>query len=314
MLRTPRLLPAIAALSLCGACNTATVTPDEALPAEPPAVMAEVVPDVEVVKEVEVDPIDAILAADFRAESRARDGARHPKETLQFFGVTRSSTVVELWPGGGWYTEILAPLVRDEGKLIVTNYDPKGPAKYYGTKGAATFAAKLAAAPERYDRVEVVRVTQDVKLDKKGEVKSIAIKPFPLAAPGSVDVVLTFRNVHGWYEHKQLAKVLEMAYLALREGGVLGIVAHRAAQGADPVETAPLGYLPEEAVIEAAQAAGFTLAGRAEINANPRDTKDYKQGVWTLPPRLIEGDKDRERYLEIGESDRMTLKFVKPAK
>jgi predicted methyltransferase len=257
--------------------------------------------------------VEEILAGTHRSEdNRARDGARHPAETLAFFGVQPTDTVVELWPGGGWYTEILAPLVKDAGTLRVTIYDPAGPEAYYGTGQAKKMLERFAAEADIFGGTEHVIVPQDVAFDDKGKVSDITVKPFSLGAPGSADVVLTFRNSHGWYNRGAQEMVYAAVFEVLRPGGVFGVVQHRAAEGADPAETGKLGYLPEATVIEAAQAAGFELAERSEINANPKDTRDYADGVWTLPPSLTRGDADRDKYLAIGESDRMTLKFVKP--
>ncbi len=317
--RTPVIMTSLLVTSCCClalACGKQQPesTPPATRPAEPAPVAAEEVASESMdAEETLSERLQAILAGPHRAaKNRARDEFRHPIETLSFFGVTPQSTVVELWPGGGWYTEILAPLLRDEGKLIVTNFDPAGPDKYYGTRLAKSLGEKFSKEPQIYDQVAQVTVAQDVKLDKKGKVASITINDFELAPAGSVDVVLTFRNSHGWFEDGNEPKIYALAFQALKPGGVFGVVQHRAAEGADPKKTVENGYLPEAEVIAAAEAAGFKLVEKSEINANARDTRDYTKGVWTLPPRLIEGDKDKARYLEIGESDRMTLKFQKP--
>jgi predicted methyltransferase len=241
--------------------------------------------------------VSEILAMDHRSDdNRARDQYRHPAQTLAFFGVQPDSTVVELWAGGGWYTEVLAPLVRDQGKLIVTQYSKEGPEDSYRPKAAKKYEEKLAARPDVYDKVEVVVISDDLVL----------------APEGTVDVVLTFRNSHGWFRDDQQEKIYGAAFAALKPGGVFGVVQHRADEGADPKETAPKGYLPEAAVIAAAEAVGFELAEKSEINANAKDTKDHPEGVWTLPPGFALKDKDHDKYAAIGESDRMTLKFIKP--
>jgi predicted methyltransferase len=238
-----------------------------------------------------------ILAMDHRTEeNRVRDAQRHPVETLMFFGIRPDMTVVELSAGGGWYTEILAPLLRERGKLIATQQPLEGPEDGYRYKSAKAYQDKLAAHPEVYDKVQVIPITPDLVL----------------GAPGSADLVLTFRNSHGWFRDKQQEKIYGAAFAVLKSGGVFGVVQHRAAEGADPAKTAPAGYLPEAAVIAAAEAVGFRLEAKSEINANPKDTRDHPEGVWTLPPNLALGDKDRDKYVAIGESDRMTLKFVKP--
>ncbi|MDC0722902.1 class I SAM-dependent methyltransferase [Nannocystis bainbridge] len=249
-----------------------------------------------------VEALKAAIAGPQRsAENRARDVYRHPLETLLFFGLKKDQTVVELWPGGGgWFTEVLAPTLRDSGKLIVTNFDPNGPADAYQTRNGKKFLEKLASAPEVYDKVEVVTVTDPSAL--------------VLAPENSVDLVVTFRNTHGWVENGIDAAVYSAAFKALKPGGVLGVEAHRGKPQPvdDPKKVAETGYLPEDWVVARVESFGFKLQARSEINANPKDTKDYEKGVWTLPPSFELGDKDRDKYAAIGESDRMTLKFVKP--
>lgn len=259
------------------------------------------------------DPWVQALEGEHRsAENKARDQYRHPKETLQFFGVTPSSKVVELAPGGGWYTEILAPLLHDQGQLTLSVSSPDGPESYYGTRQTKAFVEKKASQPDIYGNIELAIVDATIETDDAGKVKSIKVNATDLGPAGSADVVLTFRSSHGWYNREALAMTYAAAFDVLRSGGVFGVVQHRAPEGADPSQTAKNGYLPEATIIEAAKAAGFELAEKSEINANPKDTKDYEGGVWTLPPSLSKGDTDRDKYLAIGESDRMTLKFVKP--
>jgi predicted methyltransferase len=226
-----------------------------------------------------------------------RDRYRHPLETLTFFGVKPSDTVVEIWPGGGWYTEILAPyLTSGGGRLVLATLD-----------GQLGGVAKLQQAnPALYQSV------------------STAVFPaFDAAAQrvpdGSADIVLTFRNVHNWRmgykrDDKQdySAEAFRQIYAMLKPGGVLGIVDHRLPEAASAERERTSGYIKVSTVRALAEAAGFRLAASSEVNANPKDTADWPDGVWTLPPALRLKDKDRERYLAIGESDRMTLKFVKP--
>jgi predicted methyltransferase len=207
-------------------------------------------------------------------------------------------TVVELWPGNGWYTAILGPLLSEKGKLVVTNGDPNGPADDHGTQMAKQYAARLAAKPNDFAKVDVHVVHPPADLS--------------LGPDGSADVVLTFRNVHNWMGAGIADPVFAAAFRVLKPGGVLGVEEHRANPDADPKKVGDTGYVPEQVVIDLAQKAGFRLEARSEINANPKDTKDYPKGVWTLPPVLRLGDQDRAKYEAIGESDRMTLRFRKP--
>jgi predicted methyltransferase len=232
------------------------------------------------------------------AADAARDVHRHPAETLSFFGLRPDMHVLELWPGRGWYTEILGPVLKDAGRLSVTNADPNGPQDKYAYKMAREYADWLAANEARIGKVRVVQV------DPPGQIS--------LGEPNSVDLALTFRNNHTWLNGGYQDAIYREVFRVLKPGGVLGVVQHRAPEGVSPAESAKSGYLPESAVIAAAEAAGFVLEAKSEINANPRDTKDYPKGVWTLPPSFAEGDKDRAKYAAIGESDRMTLRFVKP--
>jgi predicted methyltransferase len=235
------------------------------------------------------------------AANRARDAARHPFETLRFFGLAPGQTVVEVSPGGGWYTEILAPYLRERGQFYAAHFAADS-AVPYERRGRAAFDARLAANPALYDRVRV-----GVQPGPQGGFSGVA-------APGSADLVLTFRNVHNWIEAGHLDASLRAFHAVLKAGGVLGVEEHRAAPGTPIEQVIRTGYVPEALIIEQAQAAGFQLAGRSEVNANPLDTKDHPNGVWSLPPTLRGGEVDRARFLAIGESDRATLKFVKPAR
>lgn len=241
----------------------------------------------------------AIASPHRSAENRARDAHRHPEETLLFFGLRPTMRVLELWPGTGWYTEIVAPFLAAEGALAVTNFDPDGPPDRPTTELARELARKLASDPARYGAVRVIEVAPPDRIE--------------LGDAAAYDLVLTFRNNHGWINGGYHDRVYEQAFRVLKPGGVLGVVQHRALEGVDPIASAKTGYVPEAAVITAAERAGFELAARSEINANPRDTKDHPEGVWTLPPTYRMGDRDRAKYAAIGESDRMTLRFVKPA-
>ncbi len=244
----------------------------------------------------------AAIAGDHRVAGRARDAARHPFETLRFFGVAAGHAVIELSPGGGWYTEILAPYLRANGRMLAAHF-ARDSAVAYERTGRERFDAKLAAQPLLYDRVQVGTMP--------GPKTSRSFEG--LAAAGSVDRVLTFRNVHNWLEGDAFDVILRASFDVLRPGGMLGVVEHRAAPGTTLAQSVKTGYVTEELVIERARAAGFTDVRRSEVNANPRDTRDHARGVWSLPPTLAGKDVDRERYLAIGESDRMTLRFTKPA-
>jgi len=242
--------------------------------------------------------LQAAIAAPERTPANvARDRYRHPFETLSFFGVHPSDTVVEIWPSGGWYTEILAP------------YLARGGGHYYaasmGANGNTAMRRMMAANPARYGRI--------------GLAAFPAWEPAETRVPdGSADVVLTFRNVHNWqvgegrnnqpYSEEAFRQMFRM----LRPGGTLGIEEHRLPESADPARENSSGYVKVSTVRRLAEAAGFRFVGASEVNANPRDTADWPQGVWTLPPTYQLGDQDRARYAAIGESDRMTLRFVKP--
>ena len=244
--------------------------------------------------------LDRILAGDHRdPKNAARDRYRHPKEVLQFFGVQPDMTVVEVWPSAGWWTEILAPLLRDHGRYYAAWYATQAPRTPEFIKDREKgFEDMLSARPDLYGKV----------------IKTALLAPeYAEPAPqGSADMVLTFRNVHNWAKAGNADAMFKAFYDVLKPGGILGVTDHRAAPGTPFEEQVKSGYMTEEYVIERASQAGFRLAGWSEVNANPKDTKDHPRGVWTLPPTLTLGETDRDKYLAIGESDRMTLKFVKP--
>ncbi len=243
--------------------------------------------------------LDAALAGAHRsAANKARDQYRHPKETLLFFGLTPDMQVLEMLPGGeAWYTEILAPTLRDHGKLITVT-PPGDSSREYFRKSFADFNGKLDATPAVYDKVER-RTMRD--------------EAITLGVADSLDMVVTFRSTHNWIRGGQLDAIYKAIFAVLKPGGILGIEQHRGRDDWDAAAKAESGYVPEAYLIKYLESVGFKLEGKSEINANPKDTKDYADGVWTLPPVLTLGDKDREKYLAIGESDRMTLKFRKPA-
>lgn len=242
---------------------------------------------------------DAIGGAWRDPKNVARDAYRHPKETLTFFGVNANQTVIEITPGGGWYPEILAPLLRDGGRYVAAVVDPAavaaGKPRDYQQKNKDTLAKKFAAAPAQYDRATL---------------RGYDPKAPSFGAPGSADVVLTFRNVHNWRSAGQAEGMFKGFFDVLKPGGTLGVVEHRAR--ADVPADDKTGYVGQAQVIAMAQAAGFRLDGQSEINANPKDTKDHPNGVWTLPPTNDHDAEDNAKYAAIGESDRMTLRFVKP--
>ena len=245
--------------------------------------------------------IDFIADGDHRSEAhKARNEYRNPGDTLEFFGIRPDMTVVEIAPGGaGWYTEILAPYLRENGKLYAGSYDPQSEAEY-ARRNYKRFNEKIAATPELYDKVEVTIFAPPKHLE---------------AAPkGSADLIVTFRNFHGWLGGDNASTALEAMYAMLKPGGVLGIVQHRGdpEKAQDPEVRS--GYVREDIVVKLAEKAGFELDARSEINANPKDTRDHPKGVWNLPPGFRDGDENREKYAAVGESDRMTLRFVKPAK
>lgn len=238
-----------------------------------------------------------LLASPHRRPGNAeRDPYRHPRETLEFFGVKPTSNVLEYGPGAGWYTELLAPLLAKQGKLYVTSEDPNGPRTEGATQGAKRLQNLLETSPELYGKVEKLQI--DAKAPK-------------LPLENKLDVVLAIRVLHGMVNRNTLDAWLAEFKRALKPKGVLAVIEHRAPVGADPATSSKKGYVPEAYAIERIEAAGFKLAGKSEINANPKDTKDYADGVWALPPTYRGGDKDREKYAAIGESDRFTLRFIK---
>jgi predicted methyltransferase len=249
--------------------------------------------------------LDAAIAGAHRSDrNKARDQYRHPKETLEFFGLRPNLTVVEIWPGGGWYTEILAPVLRDTGKLYVAEYGAN-PSFPYQRSEMETLTGKFSQNPEVYDHVTRTALAFPGSLE--------------IAPPGSVDLVVTFRNVHNWFDPNYGDNSAPLAFraffAALKPGGILGVVDHRWPDPTTEHPQAANGYVSEARVIEYAEAAGFEFVGRSDVNRNSRDTHDHPNGVWTLPPDLaVPEGQDRQKYLDIGESDRLTLKFAKPAR
>lgn len=278
------LLPAVLFLG-CGGASSAveTHTPASSARAEADGAAA---------------AIEAAMAGTHRSEeNRVRDAQRHPLETLTFFGLRPDMTVIELSPGGGWYTEILGPVLKDRGRLIVAMAPPEGLPENY--------AATTRAFTERLARERAIF----------GDVQIAAFAPpdrIELGPDGSADMVVTFRNAHGWLRNGTEDAVYGAVFRVLRSGGIFGVVAHRTTTEADDATYGRTGYITEARVIQKIEAAGFRLQERSDVNVNPRDTHDHPEGVWTLPPTLRLGDQDRARYEAIGETDRMTLRFVKP--
>ena len=244
--------------------------------------------------------LERAIKGDWRTPANvARDSYRHPAETLEFFGLKPDQTVIEITPGGGWYSEILAPFLRDRGVYVAAIVDPaavaEGSGRDYQQRSRDGLEKKFAASPALYDKAKVVAYSPAAPV---------------FGAPGSADRVLTFRNVHNWRSAGQAEGMFKGFFDVLKPGGVLGVVEHRARRDVPADDNS--GYVGEAQVIALAEAAGFRLDGKSEVNANPRDTKDHPNGVWTLPPSNNHDPRDAARYKAIGESDRMTLRFVKP--
>jgi predicted methyltransferase len=232
------------------------------------------------------------------AEHKARDKYRHPFETLEFFDVKNNMSVIEVWPGKeGWYTEILAPYLKRHGHLITAHFS-KEAVDEYAKKSRHQFVTKLHKSPKIYDKIKLTVLQPPQFLQ--------------IAPDGWADRILTFRNVHNWMKNDQAPAVFKAMFNALKPGGILGVVEHRSSTSKPQDTKALSGYVSEDYVIALARNAGFEFLAKSEINANTKDSKDYPEGVWTLPPTLKLKDKDRKKYLDIGESDRMTIKFIKP--
>jgi len=248
------------------------------------------------------DPVDALRDAaqgEHRPQEHIeRNQYRHPVQTLRFFEVEPQMTVVEVWPGGaGWYTEVLAPFMRDQGTFYAAQFPPDSDIAFY-TRNLEKYREKIAAKPGIYDQVKVTHLWPP--------------RHTRIAPPGSADRVLTFRNVHNWALAEKTDRYFEAFFKALKPGGILGVVEHRAPEGRPLKQQIESGYMTEDYVIRHAEKAGFKLVAEREINATPRDAASHPEGVWTLPPTLRLGEKNREKYRAIGESDRITLKVVKP--
>ncbi len=284
------LLPILAACNAQPDADTASAPAAEAAPAPADDAMDDAAT-------VPADRLATVIAGDWRDPANvARDSARHPAETLAFFGIERGQTVVEITPGGGWYTEILAPYLRDGGHYVGAIW-ADGASDYYD-KANARLREKVAAAPAAYDQAEW---------------RAFDPKAPQFGPAGSADAVLTFRNVHNWVNNDNGEAYFQAFFDVLKPGGTLGVVEHRARPGTDLETMKKSGYMTEALVIELAGKAGFELVEKSEVNANPDDTADHPNGVWTLPPSNRHDEADAGKYEAIGESDRMTLRFRKPA-
>ncbi len=245
--------------------------------------------------------LKAVLKSKHRAPGNAdRDAFRHPAETLAFFGLKRDMKVFEIGQGAGWYTEVLAPFLAKKGQFFLAGYDAKSedPQIQFGAKSMEFF---INGPAPLYSNVETV-------------VQGTSGQPMVLGAADSLDMVFVIRMFHNVERFDLWDRYMQPIHSSLKEGGVLAVVQHRAADDADVKESAKKGYLPEKWLISKIEGYGFKLDKKSEINANKKDTKDYENGVWTLPPRLAKGDEDKAKYEAIGESDRSTLRFVKVAK
>jgi predicted methyltransferase len=244
----------------------------------------------------EANSIDKWASAPHRtARNVARDRFRHPVEVLAFLGVREDSTVVEILPGSaGYYMEIVAPYLKERGRYVAASRDGAAPPQYLADH--QKLLARLAAEPALYGSVVVTQFNAGLH---------------PVAPPGSADFVLTFRNLHNWIERKEIEGALRAFHAALKPGGILGVVDHRGRTDLPQETQMKSGYVRQDFAIAIIERAGFALVAASEVNANPRDTKDYPAGVWTLPPTYRLKDRDRAKYEAIGESDRFTLKFVK---
>ena len=239
--------------------------------------------------------LEQAIAGEYRTDKhKARDDYRHPQQTLEFFGFKSTMTVVEISPGGGWYTEILAPALKGTGKLYASQYPNTGKNDYYSNS-----------------RLKLEKILSENVIFNEVMITDLKPKTSSDFAPkGTADLVLTFRNLHNWGA-KGIRQVFIDAHRALTADGILGVVEHRMPDDRLWKENKKSGYMPTEMIIKLAKEAGFVLADQSEINANPKDNAMHPKGVWTLPPVLRLGKQDKDKYMAIGESDRMTLKFIK---
>lgn len=290
-MKSGRFVVALAVLALAAACGEKPAPPSSAAGTEQPTT-----------GRPQNGSLEWAAAGKWRIDAeKARDEFRHPVETLKFFGVKSSDTIVEIWPGGGWYTAILGPYLKEGGgKLYAAQMDAAA-----APDAVNAYKAAFVDRPEVYGAIDVTTAS--------------ATGP-GIAPDGSADVVLTFRNVHNWMAGGYAEKIFADAYKALKPGGVLGVEEHRLPSARDQDLAGSTGYVLESYVVQLAQKAGFVLEESSEINANPKDTADHPLGVWMLPPNMRAPSAgtpealsyDAGKYKAIGESDRMTLRFRKP--
>ena len=247
--------------------------------------------------------LDSVIKSENRTLSyKERDKYRNPKETLTFFKLKADMKVIELQPSGGnspggWYTEILAPFLKERGLLIAAHFNPK----------EAEWRAKMRQTFEK--RIKENKDFMKIKMSV------LSMPPIQLAEDNSVDMVVTFRNLHNWQKSGYLKEVFEVSYDALKPGGIFGVVEHRAPENFSINQMNKSGYVTESLAIDLAEKVGFVLEEKSEINANPLDSKDHPNGVWNLLPTLkLNNNQKKSEYIKIGESDRMTLRFIKPYK
>ncbi len=247
------------------------------------------------------DAISDAVKSDIRsAQAKVRDEYRNPQQTLRFFGLKPDMTVVEISPGGGWYADILYSVVKENGHYVAAHFYVDDSTSDYYKKSLKGFKEKTKPGM-KYEGTEVTAFHP--------------VKALDIAKAGSADMVLTFRNVHNWYMgqgDKGIDNAFGAFFKALKPGGVLGVVEHELPESADDEAMKKSGYMKRSYITAAAEKAGFVLEASSDVNANSMDTANHPKGVWTLPPRLALDDQDRDKYLAIGESNRMTLKFKKP--
>ena len=294
-----------ASILLVTACSDPAIEPVESeLPASEAQVETEAASDEALAATPEMTALANVLAGDWRGDDSDRDSQRHPLETLEFFGIDPTGTIIEVWPGSGWYADILAPWIAANGGQYI----------------AAHFPLSSESASRRNSRAGFEAHVSDHDIFGNVRMVDFGQNSGPLVEPGTVDAVLTFRNVHNWMMFGYAERAFDDFHAALRPGGLLGVVDHRLPSTREQDPQARSGYVQQAYVIAMAEEAGFELVATSEVNANPADTADHPFGVWTLPPvgrssgngEAVAADFDRAHYDAIGESDRMTLLFRKP--